>query len=101
MSFFPDISSALSTVKSSLSTLTKSISSLEHRIACIESGLSLLDRLEFILETFNARMVVFNEMLQRLEDVEGTTNRLVTDGLSADLVAMVQSRSSLRSASIS
>jgi len=85
-----DISSALSTVKSSLSILTKSISSSKHRIARIESGLSLLDRLEPILETFNARMVEFDGVLQRLGDVEDATNRLAaaTDGLFTDLVAM-------------
>ena len=51
-------SSALSAVKSSLFTLTKSIfSGTQNRT---KSGLSLLDRLELILETFNARMVEFN-----------------------------------------
>ena len=55
-----DVSSALSAVKSSLSILTKFIFSLERRIARTKSGLSLLDRLELILETFNARMVEFN-----------------------------------------
>lgn len=72
-----------------LSPLIKSVSSLEHRIARIESSLSLLDRLERILEIFNARMAEFDEMFQRLGDVESMTGRLavVTDGLS-DLVAM-------------
>ncbi|KYN35800.1 hypothetical protein ALC56_09852 [Trachymyrmex septentrionalis] len=48
------------------------------------------DRLEPILETFNARMVEFDEVLQRLGDVEDATNRLAaaTDGLFTDLVAM-------------
>ncbi|KYQ58963.1 hypothetical protein ALC60_02026 [Trachymyrmex zeteki] len=46
-------------------------------------------RLERILEIFNARMAEFDEMFQRLGDVESMTGRLavVTDGLS-DLVAM-------------
>ena len=59
---------------------------MEHRIARIESELSFLDRFEPILETFNARIVEFNVVLQCLGDVEDA-NRL-TDGLSADLVAM-------------
>ncbi|KYN37528.1 hypothetical protein ALC56_08105 [Trachymyrmex septentrionalis] len=48
------------------------------------------DRLEPILETFNARMVEFDGVLQRLGDVEDATNRLAaaTDGLFTDLVAM-------------
>ncbi|KYN35795.1 hypothetical protein ALC56_09867 [Trachymyrmex septentrionalis] len=61
-------------------------SSSYNKIARIESELSFLDRFEPILETFNARIVEFNVVLQCLGDVEDA-NRL-TDGLSADLVAM-------------
>ncbi|KYN29356.1 hypothetical protein ALC57_01203 [Trachymyrmex cornetzi] len=59
-------------------------------IARIDSGLGLLDRLELFLETLNVRMMEFDGVLQRLGGVEGAANRLtvVTDGLSADLVAV-------------
>ena len=77
--------SALFAVNFSLSTATKSISSLEHRIARIKLRFNLLDHLEPILETFNAKgwwssMGCYSVSgMLRMRRLAA-----VTDGLSAD-----------------